>query len=80
MVIPDAEEMTFDREEKKVKDDAETCPTSKRMMKSKYVEESIDALKSVESSSIKTRKFFTYRYGPKSSDSVEWTILEDGKK
>ena len=80
MVIPGAEEMKFDWEQKKVEDNAETCATSKRMTKSKYVKESIDAFKSMDSSSMKTAKSITYRYGPKSSDTTEWTILEDGEQ
>ena len=64
----------------KVRNNAGTCATAKRMMKSKYVKESIDAFKSVDSSLMKTAKSFTYRYGPKSSDTVGWKILEDGEQ
>ena len=68
------------RNSRKIEDNAETCATSKRMTKSKYVKEFINVFKSMDSTSVKTAESFTYRYGPKSSDTVEWTILEDGEK
>ena len=79
MVFPGSDERKFDREQKNAEDIAEICATSKRKTQSQFVSESIAAFVSMDKASIQTAKSFTYRHGPKSIDTVEWTILEDDK-
>lgn len=80
MVHPGADEPKFDREQKEAQDVAEKCATIKRKSQSQYQKESIDAFTSMDKSAMRIAKSFSYRHGPKDSDAVEWTILEDEKE
>ena len=47
------------------------------MTPSRYTKESIDSFVSMDKAAMMTAKSFTSCYGPKASDTIECTILED---
>ena len=78
MVRPGEEEKQFDQEQKIAEDVAGKCALSKRKTQSEYAKASTNAFVGMDPTSIKTAKSFTYRFRPNNSDTIEWTILEDG--